>query len=51
MAEEEKQEQKSTIKFSGTERTILAELSRNVEFLAVAVGKLTQQVTVLVKKD
>jgi hypothetical protein len=50
MPEEEKQEEKSTIKFSGTERTILSNLSNNVGLLANAIDRLTQQVMDLVNK-
>lgn len=48
--EEEKQEEKTTIKFSGTERSILDRLSSNLEVLAAAVDRLTQQVMTLAER-
>ena len=50
MREEEEQEEKSTVKFAGTERIILSELTRSIEALTTAINSLVHQI-VLTKKD
>jgi len=51
MPEEERQEQKTTINFGESERAILLKLSHNVDLLAKAMDRLTQQVMDLAKKN